>query len=120
MNVARGWMLAGLLGLSGALAGCNANYAVDVLNGTPQPLFVKIYNKGNTEATLAASERLGPGDRAQVGPVQNAKNLGAYAMFDTLPNPTRPITVDLNPGMNYFEVHQQGTATSGPLVVTPR
>lgn len=100
-----------------AAVGCQADFGADVTNKTPQPLFVQLFSKGNTDSMLAASKRLGPGDRGVIGPIRNNKHQGAYLTFDTLPNPARPTTVDLDTGMNFFEVHQDSESSAGPLVV---
>lgn len=113
-------LAAGALGLL-AVAGCHrADVAADVHNTTPQPLFVEIYVKGNAgrPATLEASRRLGPGDRAVVGPVrQVAHPPGAFVKIDTMPNPSRPVTRDLAEGTNYLTVRQEGDQTAGRLWV---
>lgn len=90
------------------LAGCQADFAADIHNQTPQPLFAQIMAKGNDgrSATVGASRRLGPGDRAMVGPVRTNERAGAYLVLDTLPNPTRPITHDLHPGTSFLIVVQ--------------
>lgn len=117
----RGLGRAGVLLLAaaaaGVLGGCKADYGADVVNHTPQPVFVQMFIKGNSEASLAASKRLGPGDRGFVGPVRHDKNQGAYLSFDTLPNPNRPATVDLAPGTSFFEVQQTTPENSGSLII---
>lgn len=119
-SVARVSVLSVLGVLVLVLAGCQADYSADVTNKTPQPLFVQVFSKGNNEASLGASRRLGPGDRALIGPVRNQKNLGAFLSVDTLPNPGKPITLDLAPGANFFDVRQDSDTTAGPLVVIPK
>lgn len=99
------------------LGGCQADYGADVVNATPQPVFVQMFIKGHSESSMAASKRLGPGDRGFIGPVRHNKNQGAYLAFDTLANPGRPATVDLGAGTSFFEVRQDGEGTSGALIV---
>lgn len=108
---------AGVLSTALVFAGCQADYSADVVNKTPQPLFVQMFVKGNTESSLAASKRLGPGDRGFIGPVRHDKNQGAYLSFDTLANPNRPTTMDIGPGTSFFEVQQDSAGSSGPLIV---
>ena len=103
-----------------ALTACQANYAADITNKTPQPLFVKLFSKAankNDPAVLGAQKRLGPGDRGTIGPVRNNRNLGVFLSLDTLPSPARPTTIDLEPGTGYFDVRQDSETTAGPLVV---
>ncbi|MBX3385864.1 MAG: hypothetical protein KF768_04785 [Phycisphaeraceae bacterium] len=103
------------------VGGCHrADVAADVHNTTPQPLFVQIFVKGNQgrPATLGASRRLGPGDRALVGPVRQIEiPPGAFAQIDTMPNPGRPVTVDLEGGTVFLTVRQEGDGTAGRLWV---
>ena len=100
-----------------ALAGCKTPYGASVTNKTPQPLYVQLMLKHSDGASMGASARLGPGDRRNIGPVRHDAGRGAYLVFDTLPNPNRPATVDLAEGESYFEVQQQGDASAGPLVI---
>lgn len=117
-SITRRSLAAAALTLSAlALTACNASYSADVVNKTPQPLFVQMFVKGNTDSSLAASKRLGPGDRGFIGPVVADKNRGAYIALDTLPNPGRPTTLDLPPGTTFLEVRQDSESASGPLIV---
>lgn len=110
-----------VLSMCACTLGCNAPFAADVRNKTPQPLFAQIFRKtGSESAVLAASARLGPGDRALIGPITADKDGGAYLAVDTLPNPGRPATVDLLPGTNFFEVQQDGEGTIGPIRIVPK
>ncbi len=111
----------GVLALGGlTLGGCHrADVSADVHNTTPQPLFVEIYVKGNfgREATLEASRRLGPGDRALVGPVRQVGfPPGAFVRMDTRPNPSLPLELELNEGTNFLRVRQEGDGTAGRLM----
>lgn len=119
-HAARAFGPAALL-CSAFMVGCHrADVAADVHNTTPQPVFVQIFVKGNQgrAATLGASQRLGPGDRALVGPVrQVAHPPGAYVVVDTLPNPGRPVTMDLPEGTSFYTVRQEGDGTAGRLWV---
>lgn len=99
------------------LSGCQTDYAADVVNKTPQPLFVQLFVKGNTDSSLGASKRLGPGDRGFIGPVRHDKNQGAYLAFDTLGNPARPATVDIGPGTSFFEVQADSANSDGRLII---
>lgn len=102
--------LAGLV-----MGGCQADYAADITNKTPQPVFAQIFLKRDNGSVLGASKRLGPGDRALVGPVRTDKNKGAFLSVDTLPNPGRPLTVDLIAGTAFLEIQQDGEGTAGPI-----
>lgn len=101
------------------LAACQADYAADIHNQTPQPLYAQIMAKSNDgkSAALAASRRLGPGDRALVGPIRTNKNAGAYLVLDTMPNPTRPLTYDLQPGTAFLSVKQDSLSNDAPMRV---
>lgn len=109
-----------LVGLAGLLAGCQSDYAVDIVNQTPQPVFVKIFAKTGSGPVLGANGRLGPGDRGMIGPVRNQTNNGAFLSVDSLPNPSRPVMVDLQPGTAFFVLEQDGTGTAGPLRLVPK
>lgn len=107
-----------LFGLMGGLAGCQADFAADVTNRTPQPVTLNLVAKGDTNGGPATlTKRLGPGDRGTIGPLRCNKNKGAYLAADTLGNPSRPLTVDLAPGQSFFELRQDGTGTTGPLIL---
>ena len=111
-------LLAGLL-LSGlGLAGCETTYSADIRNQTPQPLFAEIisFDQWGNAYPMAAT-RLGPGDRAGLGPVRIKKERLVTLQLDTVPNPQRPARVDMRPGVTTVEVTQQGAQTSGPLQV---
>ncbi len=108
-----------LVGVAG-LAGCNADYAVDVTNKTPQPVFAKIFRKGGTSGMLGASARLGPGDRTFLGPVRTEKNHGAFLSIDTYGNPGRPVTADILPGTAYIEVVQDGQGADSPIRIVEK
>lgn len=109
-----------LLGLVGALAGCQSDYAADIVNQTPQPVFAQIFSNTGSGPVLGANRRLGPGDRASIGPVRNQTDNGAFLSVDSLPNPSRPVMVDLKPGTNFFVIMQDGTETAGPLRIVPK
>ena len=71
----------------------------------------------NNPAVLGASKRLGPGDRAYVGPVRGSDKPGSvYVTVDSLPNRSRPATLDLPPGANLLEVFED----NGSLRVMPK
>lgn len=107
--------IAGAVVLGGAaLAGCQADYAADVRNMTPQPLYAQIIARYPDTTTVLASQRLGPGDRGAVGPVRT--DVGrAVLIVDTLPNPEAPAEVVLRPGTAFVNVRQLGEGTAGPL-----
>ena len=100
----------------GTVGGCQADYAADIHNKTSTPVFAQLMVKANDKlnpATLGASRRLGPGDRASVGPVRANRRPGSvYLLVDSLPNPSKPVTADLSPGTAFVEVSQDG---NGPL-----
>ncbi|MBC7835134.1 MAG: hypothetical protein H7Y88_08535 [Phycisphaerales bacterium] len=98
------------------LGGCRADYGADIRNMTPQPVFAQLYERHDDGVSLLASERLGPGDRALVGPVRVRKGR-AGLVIDTKPNPESPVYFDLPPGIGAFNVHQRGEATGGPLMI---
>lgn len=109
-------LLAAMVVVAGAAGGCVSNYAVDVRNQTPQPLYAMLSEHTDTGAMIRQSKRLGPGDRAAIGPIR-AKHGRAFLVVDTNPNPDRPVTVDLQAGTTTCEVTQEGEGTAGPLVV---
>ncbi len=117
----RSLLASSLLALAlGGLGGCNADYAVDITNKTPQPVFAKIFRKGGTGGMLGASTRLGPGDRAFLGPVRTDKANGAFLSIDTYGNPGRPITADIIPGTAYIEVMQDGQSADSPIRIVEK
>jgi hypothetical protein len=116
----RAGMFAGLAACALGLAGCQADYAVDMTNRTPQPVYVQIFAKGGDRAVLGASRRLGPGDRALVGPVRTDKGHGAYLQVDSMPNPSRPLSGDLMPGTSYLELIQDGEGTNAPMRIVEK
>ena len=98
------------------ITGCQADYGADIHNKTSTPIFAQLMVKANDKlnpATLGASRRLGPGDRGSVGPVRANRRPGSvYLLVDSLPNPSKPSTVDLSPGTAFVDVSQEG---NGPL-----
>jgi hypothetical protein len=100
-----------------ALAGCRSNYTVDLRNQTPQPVYAQIFERHQDGRTpLLAATRLGPGDRAAMGPVRGLTGRVGLVV-DTKPNPEGPLFIDLAPGMSIFNIHQSGDATAGPLEI---
>lgn len=99
-----------------ALAACRADFTADIRNHTPQPLFVKIFEERQNSEVILTSARLGPGDRAQIGPVRAEIGRPRLAI-DSRPNPQAPVIFNLRPGTSYFNVSQQGDLTAGPLEV---
>jgi hypothetical protein len=99
------------------LTGCQASFTADIRNQTPQPLFAAIRQRTDDGRNpILAEQRLGPGDRASVGPVR-APVGRALLVLDTRPNPQGPWTTDLRPGITSFAVTQKGDQTAGPLEV---
>lgn len=118
---ASGWCGVGAVGAAAMLIGCaQADYGADIHNKTAAPVFAQIMVKahGQSEpAVLGASKRLGPGDRAFVGSVRAADRAGmAYMVVDNLPSQSKSVTVDLAPGMNFYEVFDDG----GVIRVMPK
>src|SRR5437879_552401 len=107
----------GLLGAGAALAGCQADYAADITNKTSLPVMATIFRRSDHGAVLGAARRLGPGDRGFVGVVHTDKGRGAYLQIDIMPNPTRPVTMELPPGQSYLELEQEGEGPGSPLRV---
>lgn len=114
-RAATGLIGVGILGC-GAMGGCQASYAVDVRNTTPQPLYAQLMEDFDTGPVLRSSARLGPGDRGGLGPVV-AREGRAFVVVDTIPNPGTPVRVPLAIGTTIIEVAQVGEQTSGPLEV---
>jgi hypothetical protein len=114
-------MAAGLVVGVGLMVGCQADYAVDVTNRTPQPVQVSIFRKsGGDKAVLGASRRLGPGDRASLGPVRTSKDYGAFMSVDSGGNPGRPLTADLPKGSTFVEIMQDGEGPNSPLRIVEK
>ncbi len=110
----------GLLGLTALfLAACQqADFAADLTNKTPQPVYAQLFTRSNdrTGSVLTAQTRLGPGDRGFLGPVRTVDRNGqVYLVVDPKPNPSNPVTLDLTPGTVFLEVHQEGDQTAGRL-----
>ena len=110
----------GLVVCAAALTGCQADFGADIHNKTSGPVFAQLMVKANGKndpAVLGATKRLGPGDRAFVGPVRNSDRPGSvYVVIDSLPNASRAVTLDLLPGTSYLEVFDDG----GSLRVMPK
>lgn len=104
----------------GLLAGCQADYGADLHNRTSTPVFAQLMVKAHGKdgaATLGASRRLGPGDRAFVGPVRASDRAGAvFLSVDSLPNATRPASLDLAPGTSFLDVIDD----SGSIRLSPK
>jgi hypothetical protein len=102
--------------LAGAfLAGCQADYAADIMNNTPQPIFTYVFRKGPSSPVLGDSRRLGPGDHNTVGPVRTTQDYGAFLSIETTNTRGRPLTVDLHPGTSSFEIQQDGEHPDAPI-----
>lgn len=113
--VTRGLWVVGVAGLA-AMTGCQAGYAVDVRNTTPQPVYAQLMEQFDTGTVMRSSVRLGPGDRGGLGPVV-AREGRAFVVVDTVPNPGTPVRVPIAIGTTVIEVIQQGNQMSGPLEV---
>jgi hypothetical protein len=98
------------------MGGCQTSYAADIRNTTPQPVYAQLMEQFDQGSTVRASARLGPGDRAGLGPVI-AREGRAYLVVDTIPNPGTPVTVPLAVGTTTLEVIQPGDQTTGPIQV---
>lgn len=98
------------------LTGCQADYGADITNRTSTPIFAQLMvkaNDRNSAAVMGAQRRLGPGDRAAIGPVRAPARPGSvFLVVDSLPNTSKPLSADLLPGTAFLEVTQDGT---GPL-----
>ena len=120
LRLRRRLVLAGLslslLAGVGVSAGCQASYAADIRNSTPQPVYAQIMEQFDNGASPRASVRLGPGDRGGVGPVM-CREGRAFLVVDTVPNPTTPVSVGMAVGTTIVEVVQEGKETTGPIQV---
>ncbi len=120
-GILRKWSLwvCGLAAAAG-LAGCQADYGADIMNRTSGPVFAQLMVKAhgkNDPAVLGANKRLGPGDRAFIGPVRASDHPGSvFVTIDSLPNTVRPTTLDLTPGTAFLEVMED----NGALRVFPK
>lgn len=100
-----------------SLSACRSNYAVDIRNQTPQPVFAQVFERDNSGGQrVLAGKRLGPGDRAAIGPVR-ARTGRAGLAIDTPANPGGILMIDLAAGTSVFNVTQRGEMTSGPLEI---
>lgn len=115
-SVQRGATVLGML----LLVGCQADYSADIRNRTSTPVFAQLFVKphgADGQSILGASKRLGPGDRAFIGPVRASDNPGAvFVSVDSLPNAARPASLDLLPGTSFLDV----TDESGVLRLSPK
>ena len=109
-------LLSTLVLAAGLLAGCRADYSADIRNLTPQPIFAQLTENRRDGTVIVATRRLGPGDRALVGPVR-AESGRVALLIDTKPNPEAPARRDLQPGQNAFNVRQRTDEVSGPLEI---
>lgn len=111
----RGWRK-GVLAIGAAaamlagLAGCQADYAADITNRTPNPMFVQLVTRAHgigEKSVVAANKRLGPGDRSFIGPVRASDKAGSvFVSIDSMPNTAAPFTMDLPPGTTFLEATQ--------------
>lgn len=94
----------------GGLVGCQADYAADITNRTPNPVFVQLVTRAHgigEKSVVAANKRLGPGDRSFIGPVRASDKAGSvFVSIDSMPNTSAPFTMDLSPGVTFFEATQ--------------
>lgn len=103
-----------LIVLGAMLSGCTARYTADVRNRTPQPLYVGIYQDTEVGSSTLASDRLGPGDRAFIGPVRG--RIGrTHLWVDTRPNPGPPVTMLMEGGTSIVEIRQTEETNEGRL-----
>ncbi len=95
---------------AGGMVGCQADYAADITNRTPNPVFVQLVTRAHgigEKSVLAANKRLGPGDRTFIGPVRASDKAGSvFVSIDALPNTARPFSMDLSPGTTFLEATQ--------------
>ncbi len=92
------------------LAGCQADYAADIVNKSAHPVFVQLVTRAHgigEKSVVAANKRLGPGDRSFIGPVRASDKAGSvYVTVDSLPNTVQPFSMDLAPGTTFLEAMQ--------------
>jgi multisubunit Na+/H+ antiporter MnhE subunit len=117
--IARKSLFALILCSVSALAACQqADCGADIHNRTSNPVFAQLMVRANDRtqpAVLAASRRLGPGDRAPVGSVRTNVHPGAvYILVHALPDSGNAASLDLSPGTAFLEVTQEDR---GPLRV---
>jgi hypothetical protein len=99
------------MGLGGValatVAGCQADYAADIINRSSDPVFVQLVTRAHgagEKSVVAANKRLGPGDRSFIGPVRASDRAGSvFVSIDSLPESSRPFTMDLPPGVTFLE-----------------
>jgi hypothetical protein len=102
------------------LAGCQAEYAAEVVNRSPQPVYANLFRKGPSQPVLGDSRRVSPGDRTSVGPVGSPSEYGAYLAIEPVSTRSRPATVDLPRGLSSFEIQQDGDAPDAPLRIVEK
>lgn len=113
----RGVLACVSMSVMGVLAGCQADYSADLTNKTPQPVYVQLAANADRGPGLVVNKRLGPGDRVFVGPIRADAGKGATLTVDTLPNPTRPLSIFLRPGAYFYEIRQDSPTNDGRLEV---
>ncbi len=98
------------------LTGCQSNYSADLRNQTPQPVFAQILEASRDGAFNRAAVRLGPGDRAGIGPVR-MRTGRAVLVVDTKPNPRAPSQIEMHPGTMFLEIRPMSGDLRAPFEI---
>ncbi len=107
-----------LLAASLVGCGCTVGYTADVHNTTAQPIGVALMRADPSgQPGVLATERLGPGNRAQMSRYGVSDNLKVYLEVDAQGNPGYPAQMDLLPGLTVVKVTQDGNLPTGKLRV---
>jgi hypothetical protein len=106
--------------VAAGLGACQTDYSADIHNTTSAPVFAQMMARAHGRddpPVLGAVKRLGPGDRAFIGPVRASDRAGmVYVTIDSLPASNRPTVLDLHPGLNALDVVDE----NGMLRVMPK
>lgn len=106
-----------------ALGGCVSQYRVDVRNMADQPIHAELvwtYNENVSSARRQA--RIGPGDRATIGPVTVDATKRVTLVVDFQGNVGYPAEMPLDPGRSVVNVKRadEGVAGTIRLEMAPR
>lgn len=113
-------VLGGLAAMVIVMSGCTVGYTADVRNTTTQPIQAALVRAdGSGQPIVIASERLGPGNRAQVSRYNVPDGWMVYLEVDAMGNPGQARRMDLKPGTTTVKVSQDPPGPQGRLSIEP-
>ncbi len=101
-----------------ALTGCKASYEVNVRNDADQPITAEMRQgspKGRNETLIR--ERIGPGDRATLGPQRVGAFKNVFLAVDFEGNTDLPATTKLRKGLSAVNVNRADDGSRGTVTL---